>query len=78
MNQQTITCLVLQFNISTNGSNYILQVLSRKDKRLDYLVDPVVELLVAIGILAYCVQETWIVGNIYTVARDHMVFRHNK
>ena len=41
-------------------------------------MDPIVGLMVAKGILAYCVQKTWIVGNVNTVVRDHMVFRHNK
>ena len=55
-----------------------VQGLSGKDKRLEYLVDPIVDLMVAKGILAYCVQETWIVGNANTVVRNHMIFRHNR
>ena len=42
------------------------------------MVDLIVDLMVAKGTLAYCVQETWIVGNVNTVVRDHMVFRHNR
>ena len=42
------------------------------------MVEPIVDLMVAKGILAYCVQETWIVGNVNTVVRDHMVFHHNR
>ena len=41
-------------------------------------MDPIVDLIVAKGILAYCVQGTLIVGNANTIVRDHMVFRHNK
>ena len=42
------------------------------------MVDPIVDLMVAKCILAYCVQETWIVGNVNTVVRDHMVFRQKR
>ena len=55
-----------------------MQGLSGKDKRLESLVEPIVDLMVAKGILAYCVQETWIVGNVNTVVRDHMVSHHNR
>ena len=55
-----------------------VQGLSGKDKRLESLVDPIVDLVVAKGILAYCVRETWIVGNVKTVVRDHMIFCHNR
>ena len=41
-------------------------------------MDQIVDFMVAKGILAYRVQETWIVGNVNTVLRDHMVFRHNR
>ena len=30
------------------------------------------------GIMAYCIQETWIVGNVSKLVRDHMLFRHNR
>ena len=29
-------------------------------------------------IMAYCIQETWILGNDSKLVRDHMVFRHNR
>ena len=38
------------------------------------MVDPIVDLMVAKGILDYCVQETWIVGNVNTAVRNHMIF----
>ena len=35
-----------------------VQGLSGKDKRLDSLVDPIVDLVITKGIMAYCIQET--------------------
>ena len=52
--------------------------LSGKDKRLESLVDPIIDLMVDKKILAYCVQETWIVGNANTVVRNHMIFCHDR
>ena len=54
------------------------QGLSEKYKRFESLVDLIVDLMFAKGILAYCVQETWIVGNVKKVVRNHKVFRHNR
>ena len=55
-----------------------VQGLSGKDKRLESLVDPIIDLMVNKNILAYCVQETWIVGNANAIVRKHMIFRHNR
>ena len=41
-------------------------------------MDPIIDLMVNKSILSYCVHETWIVGNVNTVVRNHMIFRHNK
>ena len=41
-------------------------------------MDPIVDLMVTKGILANFVQETWLVGNVNTVVRNHMIFRHNR
>ena len=30
------------------------------------------------GIMDYCIQYTWIVGNVSKFVRDHMMFRHNR
>ena len=30
------------------------------------------------GIMVYCIQETWIVGNSSNLVRDHILFRHNR
>ena len=54
-----------------------VQGLSGKDKNLDSLIDPIVDLMITKGIMAYCIQETWIVGTGSKLVRDHMVFRHN-
>ena len=80
---------LLLFKINKSGPNETcpkqgtiysqnVQGLSGKDKRLESLVDPIIDLMVAKGILAYCVQETWIFGNVNTLVRDQMVFRHNR
>ena len=54
-----------------------LQGLSGKDKRLDSLVDPIVDLVITKGIMAYCIQETWVVGTGSKLVHGHMVFRQN-
>ena len=55
-----------------------VQGLSGKDKNLDSLIDPIVELMITKGIMAYCIQETWIVGTVSKLVRNHTVFRHNR
>ena len=55
-----------------------VQGLSGKDKRLDSLVDPIVDLVITKGIMAYCIQETWVVGTVSKFVRGHMVLRHNR
>ena len=50
---------------------------SGKDKGLESLMDPLVEIMISNGIMIYCVQETWILGNSSTMVRDHMVVMHN-
>ena len=55
-----------------------LQGLSGKYKRLESLVDPIINHMVDKNILAYFVQEMWIVGNDNTVVSNHMIFRHNR
>ena len=49
-----------------------------KDKRLDSLVDPLVDLMITNNIMVYCIQERWIVGSSSKIVRGHMVFRHNQ
>ena len=41
-------------------------------------MDPIIDLMVNKNILAYCVQETWIVGNVNIIVRKHMIFHHNR
>ena len=55
-----------------------VQGLSGKDKRLDSIVDSIVELMITKGIMAYCIQETWVVGTVSKFVRGHMVLRHNR
>ena len=55
-----------------------VQGLSGKDKKLDSLIDPIVDLMITKGIMAYCIQCTCIVGNGSKLVRDHMMFRHNR
>ena len=40
-------------------------------------MDPLVEIMISNGIMIYCVQETWILGNSSTMVRDHMVVMQN-
>ena len=63
-----------------NGIIYTqnLQGLTGKDNRLDYLVDPIVDLMITCNIMVYCIQETWVVGTGSKLVRDHMVFIHNR
>ena len=39
-----------------------VQGLTGKDKRLDSLVDPIVNIMIARNIMVYCIQETWVFG----------------
>ena len=55
-----------------------VQGLSGKNKNIDSLIDNIVYLMITKGIMAYCIQDTWIVGNGIKLVRDHMVFRHNR
>ena len=40
-------------------------------------MDPLVDIMISNGIMTYCVQETWILGNSSTMVREHMVFMYN-
>ena len=55
-----------------------VQGLSGQDKKLDYLIDPIADLMITKSIIAYCIQETCIVGTGNKLVCDHMVFRHNR
>ena len=54
-----------------------VQGLSGKDKRLDSLVDTIVYLMITKDIMAYCIQETWVVGTVRKLICGHMVLRQN-
>ena len=64
----------------THGTIYTqnVQVLTGKDKRLESLVDPLVDLMITNKIMVYCIQETWNVGSGSKLVRGHMVLRHNQ
>ena len=51
-----------------------MQDLNGKYKRLDSLVDPIVDLIIAINIMVYCIQETWVVGTGNNLVQGHMLF----
>ena len=51
-----------------------MQGLSGKEKRLDSLVDPIVDLIINKGIMAYYIQETWVLGTGSKLVFVHMVF----
>ena len=54
-----------------------VQGLTGKDKGLESLVDPIVDLMIRHNIMFYCIQETWNLGSCSTLVRRHMVLRHN-
>ena len=54
-----------------------MQVLTGKDKKLDSLVDTIVDLMIARNIMVYCIQKKWVVGTGSKLVRGHMVFWHN-
>ena len=54
-----------------------IQELSGKDRRLESLLDPLVEIMISNGIMIYCIQETWVLGNSVTMVHGHIVFMHN-
>ena len=39
-----------------------VQVLTGKDKGLESLVDPILDLMIRHNIIVYCIQETWTLG----------------
>ena len=51
-----------------------VQGLTGKDKRLDSIVDPLVDLMITINIMFYCIQETWIVVSGSKLVQGRMVF----
>ena len=63
-----------------NGIIYTqnVQGLTIKDKTLDSLVDPIVNLMITCNIMVYCIQETWVFGTVSELVQGHMVFRHNR
>ena len=63
-----------------NGTIYTqnVQGLTGKDKRLESLVDPIVDLMINNNIMVYCIQETWTLGSGITLVRGHRVLRHNQ
>ena len=59
------------YNKNING-------LSGKDKNLDSLLEPQIDITITKGVMVYCVQETWVVGNSVVMVRGHMIFLHNR
>ena len=43
---------------------------------MEYLLDPLVDIMISKEIMTYCVQETWVVGNRIIMVRGHMIFLH--
>ena len=52
--------------------------LSGKDKQLESLFNPLVDIMISKEIMTYCLQETWILGNEVIMVRGNMVFLHNR
>ena len=44
-----------------------VQGLTGKDKGLESLVDPIVDLMIRQNIMVYCIQETWTLGSCSTL-----------
>ena len=44
-----------------------IQGLSRKDMKLESLLEPLIEIMIYNGVMIYCVQETWVLGNSVTM-----------
>ena len=42
--------------------NQNINGLSGKDKKLDSLLDPLIDIMITKVVMVYCVQETWVVG----------------
>ena len=59
------------YNQNING-------LSGKDKNLDLLLDPLIDIMITKGVMVYFVQETWVVGNSVVMVRGQMIFLHNR
>ena len=59
------------YNQNING-------LPGKDRNLDSLLDPLIDTMITKGVMVYCVQETWVVGNSVVMVRGHMIFLHNR
>ena len=55
-----------------------VQGLIGKDKGLESLVNPIVDLMIKDNIMVYCIQGTWTLGSCSTLVWVHMVIRHNK
>ena len=48
--------------------------ISGKEKHLESLLDPLVDIMISKEITPYCVQETWVVRNTIIMVRVHMIF----
>ena len=55
-----------------------MQGLTRKDKRLESLVDPIVDIMITCNIMLYCIHEAWVVGTGSKIFGGHMVFQQNQ
>ena len=55
-----------------------MQGLTGKDKGLESLVDPIVDLMIKDKIMVYFIQETWNLESCSTLVQGHMVIQHNQ
>ena len=49
-----------------------------KDKQLESMLYPLVDIMISKEIMTYCVKETWVVRNTVIMVRGHMIFLHNR
>ena len=45
---------------------------------MDSLLDPLIDIMITEGVIFYCVQETWFVGNLVVMVHGRMIFLHNR
>ena len=54
-----------------------IQGLSGKDRKLKSLLDQLIEIMISNRVMIYCVQETWVLGNLVMMLWYHMVIIYN-
>ena len=45
---------------------------------MEFLLDPLVDIMILKDSMTYCMQETWVVENTVIMVRGHIIFLHNR